>query len=219
MTQCFSQILPARNSNGNGCAGKSPKLRLGPTTKESAPHAPGISTVRCASISGMKFLGALALVLLTAGIVWGGEPPESQAKRLFRTGQTLVERTHYFEALDLFNEARLLLESARKDNSEFFSDILFALARAKIKARLHQRFPASYVKTALRDVREANGLRERLPDVLPQKLAEGYYLEGMIHKRFFMRRKKARSLFEKTIKLDPGNAAAKRELSELIVNR
>ena len=62
-------------------------------------------------------------------------------------------------------------------------------------------------------------LVEKLPDILPQQLAAGYFLEGFIHKKFFARKKKALSCFLKAVNIDPGNSAAKRELSELIGGR
>jgi hypothetical protein len=85
----------------------------------------------------------------------------------------------------------------------------------KIKGRVHQGFPAAYVKSALKDVQACNNLREKTPGVLPQQLAESYFLEGYILKRFFMRNEEARSCFEKAVSIDPGSSAAKRELSEL----
>jgi hypothetical protein len=91
-------------------------------------------------------------------------------------------------------------------------------AEAKIKGRLHQSFPASYVKTALEDIQTANRIREGVSGMLPQKLAEGYYLEGIIHKRFFMRKRQAVSCFVKAVTIDPGSVAAKRELSELVTH-
>ena len=161
---------------------------------------------------------AIALLLVSPRVVCGGELEEARAAKLLSTGQTLAVKTHYLEALDLLQEARDLLEGPGVKNVGVLGDVLFALAQTKIKARLHQGFPAHYVKTALEDVQAANRLREKLPGVLPQKLAEGYYLEGFIHKKFFMRREKALSCLVKAVNIDPGFAAAKRELSELITD-
>ena len=158
----------------------------------------------------------LAIVFLTPRGVLGGDLEEVQAAKLLSTGQVLAEKTHYLEAFDLLQEARDLLGEPNMKNAGVLSDVYFALAQAKIKARLHQGFPAHYVKTALEDVQMANRLREKLPGVLPQKLAEGYYLEGFIHKKFFMRNDVALACFRKAVNIDPGSAAAKRELSELI---
>ncbi len=166
------------------------------------------------------FAGTL-LILLTVAVsvsAQGLEPPGVQAKRLFSAGVALADKSHYLEALDLFQECRQILDNSGKTRTDLSGDVLYALAETKIKARIHQGFPASYVKSALKDIQAANRLRERLQNVLPQKLAEGYYLEGKIHKQFFMKRKKARSLFEKCMKLDPGHSAGKRELSELITD-
>lgn len=136
--------------------------------------------------------------------------------KLLRTGKVLAKLTHYLEALDLLEEARSILEKDGKRENRLYAEILFAIAETKIKGRLYQDFAAVYVKTALKDVQECNIVRERLPGVPPQELAEGYYLEGFIHKRFFMRKREARDCFERAIQLDPGNAAAKREKSELL---
>jgi len=138
-----------------------------------------------------------------------------EAENLFKLGEDLAERTHYLEALDVLDEAKDILESSGEIGTGLYGDILFALAQTKIKGRIHQDFSAYYVKTALQDIQAANKLRERLTGVLPQKLAEGYYLEGYIHKKFFMRNTLASSCFDKAVKIDPGAVAAKRELSEL----
>ncbi len=138
-----------------------------------------------------------------------------EAEKLFKLGQELSERTHYLEALDVLDEAREILDSSGAIITGLYGDILFTLAQTKIKGRIHQDFSAYYVKTALQDVQAANKLRERLTGMLPQKLAEGYYLEGYIHKRFFMRKNLALACFEKAVNIDPGAVAAKRELSEL----
>ncbi|MBM3298917.1 MAG: hypothetical protein FJY85_03080 [Deltaproteobacteria bacterium] len=138
------------------------------------------------------------------------------AEKLLAVGKTLVDRSHYLEALDLFNEARALLEREGGIGSALYADILYMSAEAKIKGRLHQGFPALYVKTAIEDVQTANTIREGISGILPQKLAEGYYLEGMIHKRFFMRTEHAKSCFWKAVNVDSGHVAARRELSEAV---
>jgi hypothetical protein len=122
----------------------------------------------------------------------------------------------YLEALDQLGEARDVLELSGKTRSRVYGDVLYAIAETKIKGRIHQRFSASYVKSALEDVRACNRLRERLPNILPQQLAQSYYLEGVIYKRYFHRFHEACSLLRKSVDMDPANAAAKRELSELI---
>lgn len=139
-----------------------------------------------------------------------------RAEKLYKAGLDLVQRTHYLEALDLFGEARDLLDYSGQERTRLYGDILFSLAETKIKGRLHQGFPASYVKSALKDVQAANKLREKLTDILPQQLGAGYYLEGFIHKKFFMRKEKALACFVKAVNIDPGSTAAKRELSELV---
>ncbi|HMK36094.1 MAG TPA: hypothetical protein VK463_13560 [Desulfomonilaceae bacterium] len=138
-----------------------------------------------------------------------------EAEKLLKLGQELSERAHYLEALDLLEEARDMLDASAATDSGLYGDVLFSLAKSKIKGRIHQDFPAYYVKTALQDVQAANKLREKLTGTLPQKLAEGYYLEGYIHKRFFMRNSLALECFVKAKNIDPGAVAAKRELSEL----
>jgi tetratricopeptide (TPR) repeat protein len=140
------------------------------------------------------------------------------AKRLYRTGLELIKRTRYLEAIEMLEEAGNILEKNQDTKSLFYADALYAKAEAKIKARIHQGFPAIYVKTALKDTQMANQIRAKNSDALPLKLAESYYLEGYIHKRFFMRGKLARELFMKCIKLDPGHSAAKRELSEVLLD-
>jgi tetratricopeptide (TPR) repeat protein len=137
------------------------------------------------------------------------------ADKLLNTGQMLAERTHYVEALDLLGEAKDMLEASGMNQTAIYADVLYTLAETKIKARNLQDFPALYVKTALQDIQVANKLREKLPDVLPQKLAAGYYLEGYIHKRFFRRKREARLLLEKAKNIDPGFIPAKREIYEL----
>lgn len=172
----------------------------------------------------LKFFYLIGLLLSVVGIV----PPQNsveaqvavssdvQASRLFGAGKSLAERSHYLESLDLFDEARDILEGSGLISSSLYADVLHETAKAKIKARLHQNFPAQYVKTALEDVQLANRVREKLVDTLPQNLAEGYYLEGFIHKKFFMRMDQAQANFLKALKVDPASIAAKRELSELI---
>jgi tetratricopeptide (TPR) repeat protein len=166
-------------------------------------------------------LWGLFLIMETATSVFAAAPNQAvfQADKLYKVGQELVDQTHYFEALDLLDEARDILETAGATNTSLYGDVLFSLAETKIKGRMHQNFPAYYVKTALREVQAANKLRDKLTGVLPQKLAEGYYLEGYIDKRFFMRNKLAKACLEKAVRIDPGSVAAKRELSELITTK
>lgn len=146
---------------------------------------------------------------------WAQNQAAVEAENLFKLGENLAEKRHYLEALDLLDEARDILESTGETGISLYGDVLFVLAQTKIKGRIHQDFSAYYVKTALQDIQAANKLREKLSGVLPQKLAEGYYLEGYIHKRFFLRRNLAFVCFDKAVKIDPGAVAAKRELSEL----
>ncbi len=160
------------------------------------------------------FLPAVFLLLQLQA--QAADAPEVQAEELLKAGQTLVVKKHYLEALDLLEEARDLLDTSGMKHSGTYSDVLFDLAQTKIKGRLYQGFPAYYVKSALEDVQAANKLMERLAEVLPQKLAEGYYLEGYIQKKFFMRNDIAVKSFLKAVNIDPGSIAAKRELSELI---
>jgi hypothetical protein len=149
-------------------------------------------------------------------LVGAAEPGGIAADKLLKVAEELAEVTRYLEALDLLEEARGILESEGAPRTTLYGDILFSLAHTKIKGRLHQNFSAYYVKSALQDVQAANKLREKLPNILPQRLAEGYYLEGLIQKRFFMRTDQAEACFLKAVGVDPGAAAAKRELSELI---
>lgn len=159
----------------------------------------------------------MAVVMTSpAVVVLASETPELKAENLLRTGTVLSDRTHYLEALEMFDEARDLLDQAGLNQTLLYGDVLFALAQTKIKGRIHQDFAASYVKSGLEEVQAANRLREKLSGVLPQKLAQGYYLEGYILKRFFMRTKQAESCFRRAVNVDPGSSAAKRELSELI---
>ncbi len=137
-------------------------------------------------------------------------------EQLLRTSTGLAKRTHYLEALDLLDEAREILEKDGQRENRTYAEVLFASAQIKIKGRLYQDFPAIYVKTALKEVQAANMLREKLSGVPQQELAEGYFLEGFIHNRFFMRKREARDCFQRAVQLDPGNTAAKRELSGLL---
>ena len=157
----------------------------------------------------------VALVLLPT-LLYAGDPPPLSSESLLKTGQELAEKGHFLEALNLLEQARDILEIDGPPETPVYAEVLYALAETKIKGRLYQNFPAHYVKTALQDIQAANKLRERLPDIIPYKIAEGYYLEGYIQKTFFMRMDQARACFEKATKVDPGFAAAKRELSELI---
>lgn len=175
---------------------------------------------RCLSKLAFHVLFSVIFVGSWAGLSWTQTvvTQDLQVTRLLNVGRSLIERTHYLEALDLLDEARDYLEVSGSDQPEFYADILYELARAKIKARLYQNFPAYYVKTALEDIQASNRIRERLDKTVPQKLADGYYLEGFIHKKFFMRRELAEINFLKALKIDPGSVAAKRELSELITS-
>jgi len=146
----------------------------------------------------------------------GDNPPD--AEKLLNAAQISSDKKHYLEAIDLLEKARDILESSGGESTGIFADVLYSLAQTKIKARLHQDFPANYVKTALQDVQASNKLRERLSGVLPQKMAEGYYLEGLIQKKFFLRSEVARACFRRAMSIDPTFAAAKRELSELLAS-
>jgi len=165
-------------------------------------------------------LFSVILITLWAGVAvcQMKDAQDLQAIKLLNVGKMLVQRTHYLEALDLLEEARDSLDVTGSDRPELYADILYELAGAKIKARLYQNFPAYYVKTALDDIQASNRIRERSDKTAPQKLANGYYLEGFIHKKFFMRREQAETNFLKALKIDPGSVGAKRELSELIAN-
>lgn len=158
------------------------------------------------------FLIYIILILPSLGI--GGET-QPDPEKLLKAGEALAEKAHYLEAIDLLEKTRDILEASAADNTRIYSDVMFALAQTKIKARLQQDFPANYVKTALHDVKVANKLREKLSGVLPQKLAEGYFLEGYIHKRFFMRMDTAEACLKRAVSIDPTLGVAKRELSEL----
>ena len=163
----------------------------------------------------LRFWFLICLILLLPSVGRGGETP-LDAEKLLRGGQISADKTHYLEALDLLEKVRDILEASGSDSSGIYADVMFTLAQTKIKARLHQDFPANYVKTALQDVQIANKLREKLSGVLPQKLAEGYYLEGLIHKKFFMRKSVAKACFQRAASIDPTHTAAKRELSEFM---
>ncbi len=145
------------------------------------------------------------------------ENPVTKAAASYNLGSTLASKSFFIEALDLLEESRDLYREVGLEESSFYADVLFSIAQTKIRARLEQDFPAFYVKSALIEIQNANRLRERLKDVAPQQLSAGYYLEGYIQKRFFMRRNAAIACFNKAIGVDPGAFAAKRELSELIV--
>ncbi|MEW6348230.1 MAG: hypothetical protein AB1646_04160 [Thermodesulfobacteriota bacterium] len=159
---------------------------------------------------------ALTGALCSSVIARGQEQETVKAERLLKAGTSLADQTHYLEALDLLDEARTLLEKVGDAKSAPYADVLFALAQAKIKGRLHQGFPSGYVKAARDDIQTANRLREKLPRVLPQKLAEGLYLEGYVLQRFFRQADEARSCFSRCVEVDPGHAACKRELSAVL---
>jgi tetratricopeptide (TPR) repeat protein len=164
-----------------------------------------------------KWAMPAVLFIAFAGVAWG-QTVEEKSRNLVRIGLELAERTHYLEALDHLNEARDFMENEGRNQTREYSDLLFLLAQTKIKGRIHQGFPAAYVKSSLKDIQTANRLREKLPNMIPQHLAEGYYLEGYIHKNFFKRRDKAIWCLDRAVNLNPGHAAAKRELSELVAS-
>jgi tetratricopeptide (TPR) repeat protein len=175
-----------------------------------------ISIGVCNFTSHVLFVSIIMFLCVSNVLGQNGSTQESLVTKLLSTGRELVERTYYLEALDLFEEAHDTLDASGPDYPELYADTLYELARAKIKARLYQNFPAYYVKTALEDVQASNRIRERLDRTIPQKLADGYYLEGFIQKKFFMRRDQAEINFLKALKIDPASVAAKRELSELV---
>jgi tetratricopeptide (TPR) repeat protein len=148
---------------------------------------------------------------------WGeyARAPEIFAGKLYRLGRKIAEQTHYLEALDPLDEAKDILEKDNLTDSRLYADVIQACAQIKVKGRLHQNFPAYYVKSALKEIQRANRIRERLPSPVPQQLADGYFLEGFIQKRFFRRMNEARKLFETAINVYPGHVPAKRHLSEL----
>jgi len=170
---------------------------------------------RIGSFMGLALVLIILFSMCQAPCVHASDAGDFKAEDLLKAGAGLTERKHYLEALDHLEEARGLMEKAEYTNTPLYADIMFGLAEAKIKARIHQGFPAYYVKTALEDVQVANRVRERLSGVMPQRLAEGYFLEGYIQKTFFMRYEAAAKIFEKALTVDPGLTAAKRELSEL----
>ncbi|MGB9616074.1 MAG: hypothetical protein ACP5M0_10590 [Desulfomonilaceae bacterium] len=171
-----------------------------------------MNVIRCLWIALVLATYALASVRAYAG----QEQLEQAPQKLLKAGLGLVEKKHYLEALDHLNEARDALESSGQTESPLYAEVMLSLAETKIRARIYQQFPAYYVKTALEDVQLANKLHERLPGVMPEKLAEGYFLEGYIQKNFFMRYDAAAQVFAKAITVDPSLTAAKRELSELL---
>ncbi len=139
------------------------------------------------------------------------------AERLLKLGSQVANARHYLEALDLFDEAADILEALEMGQSSLYADVLYERAQTKIKARLQRDFPALYVKTALTDVQTSTSIRRTIQDILPLKLAEGLYLEGYIHKRFFLRNEEALDCFKEAAQIEPGFVAAKRELSELLL--
>ena len=62
-------------------------------------------------------------------------------------GITLSDLTDYLEALDILSEAQDVMEASGLNESALYADILYTLAQTKIKARIHQNFPAFYVKS------------------------------------------------------------------------
>ncbi len=165
-----------------------------------------------------KILGILLYILLvfSTKALFAGANDVYFAEKLLNSGLELANATHYLEAIDLLDEARDIIELNEPVDQSLYSDVLYSLAQTKIKARLHQNFAAQYVKSALVDVQNSNKIKELISRILPQKLAEGYYLEGYILKRYFMRSEDALQCFTKAVNIDPGFVAAKRELSELI---
>jgi hypothetical protein len=174
------------------------------------------------SRAGVTFLILLAAV--TAAITIGGagncragDYDLSKVRSLYRSGLVLIDKKSYLEALDCLSEARQILEKSKSENSREFSDILYAMAEAKMKGRIHQGFSAAYVKSALKDVLAANKVRETMTDIPAQTLAEGYYLAGIIQTKFIpSRREDGYRCLEKCVTVNPGSAACKRELSGLL---
>ncbi len=160
--------------------------------------------------------GTLTCALCGSVIAGALEPEKIKADRLFKAGTALADKTHYLEAIDLLEEARMVLEKGGDRKSELYAEVQFALAQTKIKGRLHQGFPADYVKAAREEIQTANELRDKLPRVLPQRFAEGLYLEGFILQKFFMLKDEARGCFSRCVEVDPGHAACKRELSAVL---
>jgi tetratricopeptide (TPR) repeat protein len=172
-------------------------------------------------LSSRVLLPCLIALCVVLGPGWSDAADLSagQAQKLLRVGLELSEKTHYLEALDLLEEARDILEREEITQTALYGDVLYSLAETRIKGRLHQSFPAQYVKLALKEAQHANKVRERLRDLPPRKFAEGYFVEGYIQKKFFKRTSEALVCFEKAVSIDPGFAAAKRELGELILSR
>lgn len=180
---------------------------------DSARSMPRSSVVICLLALSLGICSASASLCLSGETNprWDEAP-----RKLLRAGDRLAENTRYLEALDLLEEAKMILEKTGRKESRDYADVLYAMAKTKIKGRIHQSFAASYVKSALIDIRASNSLRERLSKTLPQELAHGYYLEGVIHKKFFRRTDQSLKLFKKAVDVDPGNVAAKRALSALV---
>ncbi len=173
-------------------------------------------------VKGSKCLPLCFIAVLLAlwpGWVAAADASTGQAEKLLRVGLELAEQTHYLEALDLLEEARDILDGEGTARTAMYGDVLYALAETRIKGRLHQGFPAQYVKSALKEVQQANKVREWLRDLPPRKFAEGYFVEGYIQKKFFKRTDEALVCFERAVSIDPGFASAKRELGELILSR
>jgi hypothetical protein len=208
LISCRAATIPGRFTKGaRGTLRRSPG---------ESHHFLHLCAVRSVSQPWRVCFGIVALALIVATVARAADPPAIQAERLLKAGQELVRNTQYLEALDLLDEAATILANAGITDSAMNGDVLYALAETKIKGRVHQGFPAGYVKSALKDVQAANKVRERIPDILPQTLAKGYYLEGFIQKRFFRRSSEASACFVKAVQVDPNFTAAKRELSELI---
>jgi hypothetical protein len=159
----------------------------------------------------------IAVVGYVAGVAGASEAIQARSEKLLKEGRELSDKQFYMEALDILVEARDFMEASEDKENRIYAEILFIMAQTKIKARLLRNFPAYYVKTALEDVKTSNRILDRLPGVLPQKIAQGYFLEGFIQKKFFMRRDKAIYCFNRAVSADPGFSAAKRELSELVL--
>lgn len=160
---------------------------------------------------------AILMMVMCAGPAFAAEQYSGTVEKLVKTGTFLTEKNHFLEALDLFQEAGDILEASSATAGEPYARVLFMLSQTKVKARIHQNFPAGYIKTALQDVQTSNRIREKLPGVVSQSLAEGYFLEGYIHKHFFMRKSQAIICFTKAVSVDPRFVAARRELFDLEV--
>lgn len=166
-----------------------------------------------------RFMPLIAVMVLMLGAAIVADAATPRPEKLLRAGLELSEKTHYLEALDLLEEARDTLEAENVTQTALYGDVLYALAETRIKGRLHQSFPAQYVKFALKEVQLANKVRERLHDLPPRKFAEGFFVEGYIQKKFFKRISEAIACLEKAVSIDPGFAAAKRELGELVLSK